>query len=291
MSNEPKQHEDMFDPDLFEDPGSLPLSRQAAGETGVMFAAFARMQAAIRGEDGTRGRLRNDLRAMAQTLAEARHEIAAAMAAGVGLDHTTAADALLEQLETRVGRMLGLADATDPPADSETHLSIADEEPAHPDARARRQPEDLSPAEPEEVPTVSRVVSDLGRAVDAHVSVPHDRLPVAPTVDAPAVARLASMVEALTASPPPPERVAPAPQMHALPPAPIMPEVDLLSNFARMEAIPFLPVEVGTAVIFQPRHAAQADDTVPAEPQHAVAAPPETSADRIASRPDVSENA
>ena len=34
---------------------------------------------------------------------------------------------------------------------------------------------------------------------------------------------------------------------------PIMPEIDLLSSYAQMKAIPFLPPEVGTAVIFPPR--------------------------------------
>jgi nicotinate-nucleotide--dimethylbenzimidazole phosphoribosyltransferase len=50
---------------------------------------------------------------------------------------------------------------------------------------------------------------------------------------------------------------------------PVMPESALLSSFARMEAVPFLPAELGTAVIFQPR---PAEPEPPVEPQAAAAA-------------------
>ena len=54
----------------------------------------------------------------------------------------------------------------------------------------------------------------------------------------------------------PPEPLS-APEAHArsepAPPEPKIPEVELLSSFARMETMPFLPPEVGTAVIFESR--------------------------------------
>ncbi len=45
-------------------------------------------------------------------------------------------------------------------------------------------------------------------------------------------------------------QAAPAPEF-APPPAAVMPDVDLMSNFARMEAVPYLRSEIGTAVIFE----------------------------------------
>jgi hypothetical protein len=88
---------------------------------------------------------------------------------------------------------------------------------------------------------------------------------------------LEAMVEELAASmpaAPPPETAAP----DARPPAPeptpatdaaaaddpVMPEVDLLSNFARVAETPYLPAEVGTAVIFEPR--ARPEAVAPGEP-------------------------
>ena len=73
-----------------------------------------------------------------------------------------------------------------------------------------------------------------------------------------------------------------------------MPEVELLSSFARMETMPFLPPEVGTAVIFKSRVksdttaeglSAQHDDPPAAtsvEPQPA--ALPATQSDHAAGR-------
>ena len=62
------------------------------------------------------------------------------------------------------------------------------------------------------------------------------------------------------------------------PPAPT-PSSDLMSSFARMQAIPYLRAEFGTAVIFAPRTPTTeppADDTAEPEPQAvALAAPPE----------------
>ena len=55
----------------------------------------------------------------------------------------------------------------------------------------------------------------------------------------------------------------PAAQLFA-PSGPQLPEVELLSNFARMETMPFLPPEVGTAVIFEARVKPQPADAPPA---------------------------
>ena len=61
--------------------------------------------------------------------------------------------------------------------------------------------------------------------------------------------------------PPPEMQAAPAPEF-APPPGPIMPDVDLMSNFARMEAVPYLRSEIGTAVIFK-RAKPVAEDPTP----------------------------
>ena len=61
--------------------------------------------------------------------------------------------------------------------------------------------------------------------------------------------------------PPPEMQAAPASEF-APPHAPIMPDVDLMSNFARMEAVPYLRSEIGTAVIFK-RAKPVAEDPTP----------------------------
>jgi nicotinate-nucleotide--dimethylbenzimidazole phosphoribosyltransferase len=86
-------------------------------------------------------------------------------------------------------------------------------------------------------------------------------------------------VTAIESAPPAPEEVAPAPDAPASPPetqsqgtaaigvaavsSAVMPEVELLSNFARMETMPFLPPELGTAVIFEPKVPAPAAEAAP----------------------------
>jgi hypothetical protein len=198
-------------------------------------AAVDHLQAAVSQDHDTLERLRAGLAGLAFAVARAKAApIEPEDAAGGKLDVA----ALLGDFEARLAGLRALLDMPAP------------DQPA-PDQSA-----------PSEVPTVSHVVSQLGRGEDSAAPSPADAT----------VSALGAMVEKLAASMfprPPPAEPAPvldAPPSTAAPPrAPLLPENDLMSSFARMESVPHLPVEVGTAVIFDR----------PAGPEPAAAAAPE----------------
>ena len=131
--------------------------------------ALGRLDATIRGERGTLGRLRGALRDMAGLLGQAKQSMQpdAKRPLDIGM--------LLDELEHRLDTMIGLAEA----------------------APTRAQPR---------VPTVSGVVSRLGR-VD-------DRAADTGQRQGPTVSELAAMVQALSASvPAAPETAAPEPSV------------------------------------------------------------------------------
>jgi hypothetical protein len=230
----------------------------------------------------------------------------------------------------------GLPAAAAPPEEA-AFLEALGPEAAEPDPPAwllDAEPEAVTPDEPDRVPTVSGVVSRLGRAgePDAETDAPG-----AGPEGLSAVALLGAMVEQLAAAMPPPASTlaatgrpadmdvvwvdpnpaddrdfdppadsdaddAPAagepsgaspdarPEPAAAPPQatvrPIMPELDLLTNFERMETVPYLPPDIGTAVIFgaRPRAGAPAGlaETrfeLPALPAAELAMPPADPAD------------
>jgi len=195
-------------------------------------AAVERMQAALGHDGDTLERLRAGLADLALAVARAKAlEIEPEAAAPGKLDVA----ALLNEFEARVAGLIALVDVPVQNA-----------------------------AEDDAVPTVSHVVSRLGRGEEA-----------TPTQSAD-VSALGAMVEKLAASmfPEPPPQ-ADAASSDAVPPAaepelpqpPLLPELDLMSNFARMESVPHLPAEIGTAVIFEPKPPEPV-----AEPQEAPAA-------------------
>ncbi len=360
MSNEPMLHpmSSETSAQAAADPQGADAPRETDAEK--VLAALARMEAAVQDERAgpVIERLRDDLGGMAGAIAKAQEAIRPYEEVG----------ALLRDLERRIGAMVALiapvADA--PPAEqaapeesefretqepqvsaeassAEVAAAMAElgaatvAEPAAAAEPALEQPDAvLAPVECDQVPTVSNVVSQRGRA-DAADADTHTAASAAPLVwegsEVPTVSMLQAMVEALTAQAastssepetadietapqpelelrpastfseseqiPPPEPLpvlepAPAPAAFALEPAdantaavfttrapglrtPIMPENELLSSFARMEVMPFLPPEVGTAVIFS-RRPAEAEASAPQAPAAEPAPEPEPAA-------------
>src|SRR5207253_1487977 len=115
--------------------------------TDKMLAAIARMEDALRSDGGALERVRADLAEMATALAQAK--------GALGANNPAAADqlgSLLRTLEGRLNSIVGVVGAPVPAASAGT--DAAAEQPA------------TMPAETEsdQVPTVSNVVSRLGRA-------------------------------------------------------------------------------------------------------------------------------
>jgi hypothetical protein len=222
---------------------------------GLMLAALGRMEAAVRGDRLALGRLREALRGMAKSIARAKAALPAHRS-----DNASAGDTahdiaiLLDEFEHRVDAMIEIAGG-----DMRTgEISAAG----------------VEAAEQAFVPTVSQVVSRLGRSQDqaddeASAAQAYTR---SGSDQVPTVSMLQAMVEALGSSPqeaasdaetpapsdldidaPPAEPVEPMPEpmSEAIPADAIDLERALLANLSRIEAVP-LPQEddVGTAVIF-----------------------------------------
>ena len=233
-------------------------------EAAAVRAAIERMQEAAVGDRGTYERLRGGLADLAQAVARAKADAKAGTFEHEAKTGGKAIGPLLDDFEARVAGLIALLDVPQ---------------------NAGEQRADTQ--EPREVPTVSHVVSQLGRE-DAMPQAPPDARPAA-AGDAPSVTALGAMLEALAASmlneaaaqPAAPAKAVPAPvpvpEPEAIaqpsgpaPPAPsaaVLPDVDLLINFARMEETPYLPAEVGTAVIFDKPQVGESREPAPATPE------------------------
>lgn len=223
-------------------------------EAAALRAAVERLQTAAAGDRDTIERVRAGLADLALAIAHAKANVEQANtetraiepeAATGGKTGDKAHAGLLDEFEARVAGLIALIGGP-------------------------------APGEAAEVPTVSHVVSRLRGDEEPGAAVPRE--PAAGD-GVPTVSALGAMLEKLAASMLPDQAAQPAPPNAATtpplaktadeagaaaeseaavpsaepePPArgPILPELDLLTNFARMEATPYLPPEVGTAVIF-----------------------------------------
>jgi hypothetical protein len=268
MSNEPMSSR------LLAQPSPAPAAPAAGSDTQRIAAALERIETAIRAEPATIGELRADLGDVVETVAALR---AAVDAAG---QRYTAVGALLQDLERRILRMVMLLgpapEVAGPPAQEPERPQ---EEQAFLDAMGADAalPDPAAAAEAARVPTVSGVVSQLGRGGDMPAAGPEQ----AAGRSATAVAMLEAMVEELAAAIPAAQPTDDAADTGASEPEasfassaaqsdqPAMPEGELLSQLARMEEMPYLPPEVGAAVIFESK--AEPGDTEADEPQPASA--------------------
>jgi hypothetical protein len=180
----------------------------------LVIAAIARMQAAMRGERAAFARLQGELEAMAKAIAQARAHLqgeaiesdAAMGGKGVALA------ALLDEIELRVDTMRELAGqhvcagapalvvAPPPPAEQVTAERAGEDN----GTAAMTAADAPARAAPGRVPTVSDVVSRLGRLNEEALPA-SDRDKITPprtAHDVPTVSMLEAMVEALTASAP-----------------------------------------------------------------------------------------
>jgi hypothetical protein len=197
-------------------------------EPATMRAAVEQLRSVISRDGGTLQRLRAGLAdlALALTRAKPQSQAAPIEPEGGGLGKPVDAAATIGELEARVAGLIALIDGPG------ANQAVADEAAT--------------------VPTVSRVVSRLGRDGEPGTA------PAAAT-SAPSVSALGAMVEALAAAmqPAPPSRELQQPVQEPAEREPLrgptLPEVDLLSNFAKMAAVPYLPPEHGAAVIFGPQ--------------------------------------
>ncbi len=279
MSNEPPSKRLLARPS----PASEPAAA-AGSDADRVLAAFERIEAAARDGRKADPRLQHDLGELATAVGHLRS----------GLDAKGVLDdelvVLLRDLEIRIELITVLASRdTAAPAcvaaaavparpSSEPEQRTAEEQAlldalrGHDDAAAPTS----APEESDHVPTVSEVVSQLGRANDPDAAATSEAVAPASTGPATTVAMLEAMVEELAASmpitaasespiaepqdtePSPPRAALSEPDVFPLPSVaaatgPSMPEIELLSSYARMEAVPYLPPEVGRAVIFEPR--------------------------------------
>ena len=263
----------------------VPPARDYFGaDAELVLTALSRMVAAIRGERATLDRLLDALGEMAGAIAQAKTAVPPRAADPAGTDIDVAA--LLDELEHRVDGMLDIVNGGAPPAPM-----------AAPQAGDASAP-GVGPGEDNRVPTVSGVVSRLGRGQDAHA--PDGDTDAAPNgaddADVTTVSMLEAMVEALNASVP---ATAPdtgsAPQAaEAAPPAvealveapaealeaslamaaplsflgdPIVPESELLAGFAELATMAIPPPEVGAVVIFTSPAAPTAAPTAAEPPE------------------------
>ena len=238
-------------------------------DAAAAIAAIGRMEATIRNDRAAFLRLRAEAQAMVRAITGAKAALQAWAIKPDAASGGKAAElaALLLDLESRLNAMQFLMDFV---CDGEANAS------AH---------------ETDHVPTVSDVVSRLGRGSE---SAAEDRIALQPRPGAdqvPSVSMLGALVEALAATvvprepepvaidtapqaaagglePPPPaamempmearkpaaagiETVQPPPSETAVPMT--VPREDLLDSFARMEAVPIPAPDIGTAVIFASR--------------------------------------
>ena len=210
-------------------------------------AAFGRMQTALHGGPDAIERMRAELGEMAKVVAQIRLAVDAELDCDLG--------ALLRDLETRTERLMEFV-SPPPEAVEAVAASAAVEPPARPfDEQAFLDALGVNDEpEPERVPTVSGVVSNLGRAPDVEAANATDQA-AGGNQQTTTVAMLEAMVEelaaAMPAAPPRSEAAETKPAEASASRDPMGPDVDLLASLARMKAMPFLPPEVGTAVIFE----------------------------------------
>ncbi|HWL30613.1 MAG TPA: hypothetical protein VNQ50_00635 [Xanthobacteraceae bacterium] len=171
-------------------------THDVAQDTALILDALARMETTIREERAALSRLRQGLADMARAVARAKAERPQTAASG-----DSAATTMLDELEHHIDAMLEIAGGGFVPAPPQA-------------------------AEPDQVPTVSGVVSQLGPAADAqHHDTPQDTAtdnaashrddtgadaPGADPQDVPTVSMLKAMVEALNAAAPSETPEAPA---------------------------------------------------------------------------------
>jgi hypothetical protein len=214
---------------------------------GLMLAALGRMEAAVRADRVALLRLRKALRGLAACIARAKAALPPDRSADAAAGDTARELAiLLDEIEHRVDAMIETAGV---------------------DARANEmRGAGGEAAEQAGVPTVSDVVSRLGRGQDEEDDVAADAgaETLARGAQVPTVSMLQAMVEALGASPQEAEAetatpsgsdvdsTAPSaePAPEAIPPDVIDLERALLDNLSRIEAVPLPQDEIGTAVIF-----------------------------------------
>ena len=307
-----------------------PARADVVADTALIVEALGRIEAAARTERAALDRLRTSLSKMAKTIAKAK-----AMA-----DSETAA-ALLDEFEHRIDAMIEIAggpvpaasaDAAPAPAAERPPAPAEPEPPANPAAQgeSRVQLAEVTyaggepPAEADQVPTVSGVVSRLGPGHDPfNEGVVNALHATGKTGDqGPTVAMLKAMVEALTvpavqeavaeaiaeAAPTaqePAAEVAPPPDVAmAADAAPVswtgnaaddagLHEGALLASFEQMGVRPFATPEEGTAVIFASRTETGPPPELvpePLAPSEPVMPPPEPDATAAASpEPTASE--
>jgi hypothetical protein len=204
-----------------------------SAEAAQVIAAIDRMQAVLRNERATLARLREALLATARTVADAK----------AALDQPAEFAELFDVLQHRFDALVKLTSG-------EIAALSEPQPPGASRSEARAEPADA-------VPTVSRVVSRLGRG---------ETTPVEDAEEA--VARLKGMVEALRAEFPP-ETAWPAEEAAG---RRASPERALIESAVQLQALPILPAEVGSAVIFARAEASPPAPSTTAEPRAAPAA-------------------
>lgn len=258
------------------------------------------MASAIHDEHATFEVLRAQLGEMAQAIAEARAAIKPGGDAGAqAVDVGALIGALEARIEAMTGLLGGAAETVPAAAEPETVAEPAPpakiasvSEPAAAEAPDQH---DRVPTVSDVVSQLSRsddTFVPFGHPSDAPSPITDEDVAMleamvealtAPTPESPPPAELVepAVEEAAASMPEPVMPEAPAPEAslpEILPPeqepspadafaaplspprAPMMPELDLMSNFAQMEAVPFMPSEVGTPVIF-------AKSPAPSEPE------------------------
>lgn len=257
-------------------PGPPAPSRSSAAapdpvsDAAAAIAVIGRMEATIRNDRAAFVRLRGEAQAMARAIADAK---AALQAWAIKPDAAPGGKAveigaLLLDLESRLNAMQFLMDfvcdgGADAPARELDHVPTVSDIVSRLGRGGEAAAEDRNAAQPkpgaDQVPSVSM----LGALVEALAAtvVPREPKPVAPTINMAPQATTGSL------EPPPPaamEMPLEAQQstagVEAARPAPsevadtmTVPEGDLLESFARMEAVPILAPDIGSAVIFARR--------------------------------------
>ncbi|MCX7315004.1 MAG: hypothetical protein NTV56_25705, partial [Alphaproteobacteria bacterium] len=219
-----------------------------SADSALILAALGRLETAVRDERAVLGRLRTSLADMAQAIARAK---------AVADSETSAL--LLDEFEHRVDGMIEIVGGPSPPIEAAAPTAIVPPAELAPQADALAE----MPAERNQVPTVSDVVSRLGPNV---VGTDHETplaVEIAPPaesdgLDAPSVAMLTAMVEALrdSISANAPDTTPNAPQKTE--PAPLE-AVTLDLDLPPVEAVAHPPVETATV------------DEQPAEPEPLIA--------------------
>ena len=270
-----------------------------------MLAAIELMESAIRSEPETIARLRAELGEMANAIAEIKSAVDAARQRATHIDALL--QSLEDRTRRLIALVNPPADVADAGTSVATPPPRPADEQAFLDALGTAAGTGAAPqTKPDRVPTVSDVVSQLGGVSDEKPPASESEGTSVAMLEA-MVERLAAAMPAApppAADAPLPDPEPPAPEdalletalpeavvpesasaelastegawseptaetQAAAPAEAVMPEVELLSNFARMEAVPYLPPEVGTAVIF----AAKAKPEPSVDEEEAFAAP------------------